>query len=113
MSKKPTAAAWILFAGIAASSVLLAIGLLLQATSPQPAENLHFLDLRNVPRQILSLSSVGFLHLGILLLMATPFTRLFTLIVEFARAREFAFVWITAGVLLLLIISIAVGVRSS
>ena len=49
------------------------------------------------------------IHIGILALLLTPFARVVVLVAQAARQRDLSFVFVSFGVLLLLITTILVG----
>lgn len=55
------------------------------------------------------LRAAGFYSLGLLALILTPFIRVLGSIVAFAAAREWRFVAVTSAVLVVMLVSIAIG----
>ncbi len=104
MRASSRATAWILSAGVVASFVLLLAGLILSiaGADTSPAAIRPF----TLSAQE---SSLAVIHLGVLILMATPLARVVSLSIEFHRKKERSFLLISLGVLFLLIISIYIG----
>lgn len=94
--------------GVGASFLLLVAGLLFAARSEE-AIDFHRL-LRDV-RSVGTGHADGLIHLGIVILLLTPFLRVLTLLLDFHRSKELPFVLISLGVLLLLLVSSALGFR--
>jgi Protein of unknown function (DUF1634) len=100
-----SAVASTLLAGVVASCALLVAGLLWYGLRPSPIRQLDIHALR----QPWVLDSTMFLHVGLLVLMLTPFARVVVLLVEFVREREFSFAFISFVVLLLLSLGVTIG----
>jgi uncharacterized membrane protein len=83
----------ILGAGAVVSTVLLALGLVLDLARVAPG------------------LSTGLMHAGLIVLMATPLARVVVSVVEYVLARDWLFATLTAGVLAILLGSLAVAVR--
>lgn len=83
---------YVLGVGVAASTVLLAVGLLLGMFWPGPAS--HWL-----------------LQAGLILLMITPVARVIVAAWEFVYLREWFFAWACLGVLSVLAMGVWVAVR--
>lgn len=66
-------------------------------------------DLSAVPAKIAAFDAEAMIHLGLLILMLTPIARVIAVLIEFARRREVAFVLVSIGVLLLLVMTTAFG----
>ncbi len=60
-------------------------------------------------RAAVHLRAAGFYSLGLLVLILTPFIRVLGSIVAFTAAREWRFVAVTSAVLVVMLVSIAVG----
>ncbi len=98
----------ILIVGLVASTVLLLVGLALDA-----------IDSRSLPAAVappaeavsraLALRPSGFLSLGLLVLLATPIVRVIGSIVVFIWERDWRYVAITLFVLLVIVVSIVLG----
>jgi uncharacterized membrane protein len=95
-------------AGVAVSFLLIVAGLLLAFTQP-PTGAIGPGELRGLPAAIASLHGASLIHLGILVLILTPFMRVVVLVGHFARQRDLSFVLVSFGVLLLLITTIVIG----
>ncbi len=96
-------------AGVLLSCGLLVIGIaiaVIHPTATGPLKPGHILQL---PAAIASGSSAAMVHLGLLVLMITPLARIVVLAYEFLRERDYSFAMISLGVLLLLILSFALG----
>ena len=107
-SDKPhPAAARLLVAGVAVSFALLVAGLAGHVVGGEvPAK----LDWRQLAAPGGAASSSLLLHIGILVLVATPVATVSTLGVEFARSRETLFALLCFGILLLLCVGFVTGV---
>jgi uncharacterized membrane protein len=66
-------------------------------------------DLREVAAGIAGFRGQALVMLGLLVLMATPVVRVAASLVVFARSRDRAFVLLTSTVLVLLLLSVALG----
>lgn len=79
--------------GAVISTVLLAAGLILELArvTPGPAADLT--------------------HAGLIILMATPLARVLVSVIEYALSRDWLFMSLTAGVLAILLGSVAVAIR--
>jgi len=96
--------------GVAISFVLLIVGIMEELRRPGSSVNaMSFENRSSILSSIVRGEPIATLHLGLLVLMLTPLTRVVVMIIEFARHREFSFVAISTGVLFLLMISIVVG----
>jgi uncharacterized membrane protein len=95
--------------GVGASFLFLAAGLVLALIEPGAARNLEAGQLRDVAAGALRMETASIIHIGVVVLLLTPFARVTVLVWEFFRSREFTFAWISIGVLLLLVASIAFG----
>jgi len=105
---KHPATARVLQWGVGASWLLLVAGLLFAARNE---EAIDFHRLLGDLRSIGSGHSKGLIHVGIVILLLTPFLRVLTLLIDFERSKERPFVFISIGVLLLLVVSSALGFR--
>lgn len=99
-------AAWALLIGVLVSCALLVVGLLLQLGLRGSSSMLRASELSAELEQF---SAAALVHLGILVLMATPLARLVALTIEFAKSREYAFAALAIGVLFLLGVSVIIG----
>ena len=114
---------WLLRGGVLISLVFLVMGMTLTfihhpdylslATSTQHLKNPVA---ETVPHQISDIFTMiaqgrgqGIMALGLLVLIATPIMRVALSVVTFWLEKDRAFVWITAGVLSLLLLSLALG----
>jgi len=97
--------------GVLLSFALLLVGTISLVVADRPADDLHASDLKHAASQIRDFDLSVLIHLGLIVLMLTPFARMVVLLYEFARDRESAFVAISLGVLLLMIASIIIGLR--
>jgi uncharacterized membrane protein len=84
---------WLLISGVAVSSALLLLGLLLQIVSPVGSTAGHFLAI------------------GLIILMATPILRVVVSIVEYVRMREWFFVVTTVVVFIELMAGVTYALR--
>jgi uncharacterized membrane protein len=108
--KTETLISWLLRLGVGVSATLAVIGMIVIVihhpahVTGQPMHNLA-----EVAASIDAGHGQGIAMLGLLLLIATPVMRAAVSIVLFARAHDFAYVLITTTVLLLLMLSFALG----
>lgn len=110
MRNRSQATSITLSVGVAVSFVLLIIGIVEELLHPgSSASAMLFGNRASILPSIARGEPIATLHLGLLVLMLTPLTRVVVLIIEFARHREFSFVAISTGVLFLLMISVVVG----
>lgn len=96
----------VLRTGVVVSFLLLAAGLALSTGQPAP-EILQPESPGGLVRGAARGEAVSMIHLGLLVLMLTPFSRVLVLLVQFARGREAPFLVATIGVLFLLIATVA------
>jgi uncharacterized membrane protein len=94
--------------GVTLSFALIVLGLLLAFWQPT-AGAIGPGHLHSVAAAAAGGSGASIIHVGILILMLTPFMRVVVLVGHFARQRDLSFVVVSFGVLLLLIITILVG----
>lgn len=108
MKGESTAVANALRAGVALSFILLVVGLALALAHPA-ATPLSPRQLPGMASAIRTGDAAMVIHIGILVLLLTPFARVVVLVAQFARQRDLSFVFVSFGVLLLLITTILVG----
>lgn len=106
MTRWGSATAWALLIGVLVSCAFLVAGLLWQLGGGGSSSMLQASELSG---QLEHFSAPTLVHLGILVLMATPLARLVVLTIEFAKSREYAFAAIAIGVLFLLGLSVVIG----
>jgi uncharacterized membrane protein len=96
--------------GLAASGACIAVGaaLALAWSAPRPSAPPR---LSRIVEDAAAGDPVGWLYLGLLALMALPIVRVLSVAGCFARAREWRFAVTAAGVLALLVASVALGLR--
>ncbi len=97
-----------LVVGVVVGMVLLIGGFILTLAG---RGGLTAISLRWLPaaRAALHLRAGGFYSLGLLALILTPFIRVIGSMIAFALARDWRFVAVTGAVLVIMIVSIAVG----
>jgi uncharacterized membrane protein len=97
-----------LVAGVAVGLALLVVGLVLTVAG---RGDLTVLSLKApaAVRAAARLRAPGFYSLGLLALILTPFIRVAGSIVAFVAARDWRFVAVTVAVLVVMVVSIAVG----
>jgi uncharacterized membrane protein len=97
-----------LVAGVTVGLVLLIVGLALTVAG---RGGLTVLSLKApaAVRAAAHLRAPGFYSLGLFALILTPFIRVLGSIVAFATARDWRFVAVTVAVLVVMVVSIAVG----
>jgi uncharacterized membrane protein len=98
-------------AGIVLTIALLLFGLSLAVVRGTAFDLLSGtpIDLSTLAARLADLDPTGFVLLGFLTLIATPIGRVVASLVGFANARDGAFVVLTASVLGILALSVAVG----
>jgi uncharacterized membrane protein len=101
----------VLIAGLVASVVFLAIGIVVSIARPDLA-GVHQTSVRAIPGAIAHLEPAGFFDLGLLLLVATPFARVVALFVGFTRRRMWLFASISVFVLAGLVASALLGLTA-
>jgi uncharacterized membrane protein len=99
----------ILRLGVALSCSLLGVGILADAVDPIAFGTIKPGHIPLLLRALAHGSPAAMMHIGILVLLITPVARVFALAWSFLKERDFTFATISIGVLLLLIISFAVG----
>jgi uncharacterized membrane protein len=94
--------------GIAASVLLMAVGIVLTLLrgGGLPETVVAIADL---PRDLLHGEPAAFLSLGLIVMIGTPFVRVAGSLVAFARERDRRYVLITATVLCVMCLSVALG----
>jgi uncharacterized membrane protein len=98
----------ILVVGVALAVALMAAGLVLSVVDGRglPA---HVVSLGDLPALLGSLDPAAYLSLGLIVLIATPFVRVAGSIVAFAREHDRRYVLITAVVLAVMCLGVALG----
>lgn len=94
--------------GMAVSLTVLVIGLVLFALSPSGHEEVD-LSLEEILRGSIEGNPIAVIDLGIVLLIATPLTRVVTAMMVFAVDRDWRFALVALAVLALLTLAVAVG----
>jgi len=94
--------------GIVVSVALLAVGLLLDAARGEGLST-EVVPIADLPAALADLQSAAFLSLGLIVLIGTPFVRVAGSIVTFARQHDRRYVVVTSIVLVVMLISVAVG----
>lgn len=97
----------ILRTGLGIASVLMAIGVVLALTEGRLQASA--IRLPDVPDLVARGEPAGFMALGILVLLATPLTRVLALVVVFARDRDSRFAVIAGTVVALLTLGVFLG----
>ena len=97
-----------LVAGVVTGLALLLVGLALTVVG-RGGLAVASLKAPAAVRAAVHLRAAGFYSLGLLALILTPFVRVLGSIVAFAAAREWRFVAVTSAVLLVMLVSIAIG----
>ena len=97
-----------LVAGVVTGLALLLVGLALTVAG-RGGLAVASLKAPAAVRAAVHLRAAGFYSLGLLALILTPFVRVLGSIVAFAAAREWRFVAVTSAVLLVMLVSIAIG----
>jgi len=95
----------ILKLGIYSSAVVLLLGFVLLFFSPSITEAKPF-SFSELLSQLFKLNPYAFINLGGLILIFTPILRVIVAIISFSLEKEKRYIWISTGVLLILIGSI-------
>jgi len=98
----------VLLAGIAVSVALMASGLVLGFLDEEGMPS-GVVPLADLPSGLAALDPAAYLSLGLIVLIATPFVRVAGSIVVFVRQRDRRYVLITAVVLAVMCLSVALG----
>jgi uncharacterized membrane protein len=87
--------------------VLLAIGFgLMLANGISPLDTAPPFDIRQIPADILALRPTGFLWLGLIVVIATPSSRVIASLIGYARAGERPMVVVATAILIVIAISV-------
>lgn len=94
------------------STLVMAAGLILLLARHAPLINPEFHRLRIglLLSLIFHLKPIAFVRLGILLLLFTPLSRIVTTLLTFALERDYRYVWVAAGVLAVVLLSISFAI---
>ena len=103
-----TAISRVLVVGLLTAVALLVAGAILTIARPGVAVP-HATAIRSIPAELAAGRPGGFLQLGLLVLLATPFARVLALGIAFARKRWWLFAGISAVVASLLIVGAVLG----
>ncbi|MBN1630979.1 MAG: DUF1634 domain-containing protein [Thermoleophilia bacterium] len=101
---------WLLLVGLLIAVLLMVAGAVLAATGangPMVRET----SLADLPHALASLQPLGFIILGLVVLLATPVARVVALLLMFARQRSWWFCGICSVVLAVLALSVFLGLR--
>jgi len=99
---------WILLCGIALSVALMAAGLALSVARGAGLPR-GVVPLAELPRGLAALRPAAYLSLGLIVLIGTPFVRVAGSLVVFVRERDRRYVLVTAVVLLVMCLGLALG----
>jgi uncharacterized membrane protein len=99
-----------LLAGVSMSAILLVVGLFIVIVHDTPRPKVAP-PLSEILRMAFTGNEVGWLYLGLLLLMITPLARVMMLIYGYARIGWWRFVLVSLLVLLLLGTGLALGIK--
>lgn len=98
----------VLVVGLLTAVFLLVVGAILAIAHPGSA-SVHISSLTDIPQQLVEGEPAGFLQLGLLVLLLTPFVRVLALGVLFATRRQWLFTGISIVVAALLAVGVALG----
>lgn len=98
----------VLLAGIVVAVGLMALGLVLGLLDARDLPT-HVVPLADLPAHLAALDPAAYLSLGLLVLIATPFVRVAGSLVAFALGRDRRYVLVTAVVLVVMCLSVALG----
>jgi uncharacterized membrane protein len=93
------------------SFALLIGGIVAMLRSGVTPQHISFEEVRLLPGGLARLEAGALIHAGILALLATPVARVAALLLDAARRREALFAMLSFGILLLLVASLAIGLR--
>jgi uncharacterized membrane protein len=99
---------WILLCGIALSVALMAAGLVLGVAQGTGLPR-GVVPLAELPGGLAALRPAAYLSLGLIVLIGTPFVRVAGSLVIFVRARDGRYVLVTAIVLFVMCLGVALG----
>jgi len=99
---------WILLCGIAVSVALMAAGLVLGVARGAGLPR-GVVPLAELPRALAALRPAAYLSLGLIVLIGTPFVRVAGSLAVFVRERDGRYVLVTAIVLLVMCLGVALG----
>jgi uncharacterized membrane protein len=99
---------WILLCGIVVSVTLMAAGLALGVVGGTGLPR-GVVPLAELPRALAALQPSAYLSLGLIVLIGTPFVRVAGSLVVFVRERDRRYVLLTAFVLLVMCLGVALG----
>lgn len=108
MEREEAAVRWIsgvLKVGSYGSTLLMLAGVILALFRPVNAAHYSLWDLAG---HLARLDPTAVMQAGIALLLLTPVGRILVAIVSFARERDYRYVWVSSGVLLIVISSVLV-----
>ena len=92
------------------SIALLAVGFVLMlAQGISPLDPAPAFDLRSIPAHIAALDSLGFLWLGLIVVVATPSARVAAALVGYARAGDRRMALVAVAVLVVIGVSVALA----
>jgi len=100
--------------GTYVSIAFVALGVvLLLAAGASPTDKAPTFDLGRLPSDLGGLRPIGFLWLGILGLIVTPAARVTAALIGYARAGERPMLLVSALILLVIAVGVAVGIAAS
>src|SRR5262245_52128405 len=106
-----TPAATVLRWGMGLSFTLLIAGMIVSLGEGASGGRVSFDELRGIGGGLVALDGNALIHAGIVSLLATPIARVVTLLASGVARREWLFVAVAFGILLLLGASLALGLR--
>ena len=98
----------VLTVGIAVSISLMAVGLALSVFDQEGLPS-HVVPLADLPSLLGKLDPAAYLSLGLIVLIATPFVRVFGSVIAFALERDRRYVLVTSIVLAVMCLSVVLG----
>jgi uncharacterized membrane protein len=100
----------LLTVGTYASIALLAIGFaLMLATGVSPLTGTPAFDPASIPADVLALRPLGFLWLGLIVIVATPSARVAAALVGYARSGDRRMVVVSIAILVVIALSVALA----
>ncbi len=98
----------VLVVGLLVAVVLLVVGVVLALARPGMSV-IQETSIKDIPGEIAAGDPSGFLQLGLVVLLLTPFARVLALGVAYARRRRWLFLGISALVAILLVVGASLG----
>ncbi len=98
----------VLITGVTLSFIILVLGLLLVAIVHGPTDTA--VPVAKLAAGLKAGEPAAYLSLGLIVLMLTPFVRVITAVIGFALEQDWLFTAVSLGVLVILLVSFAIGI---